>query len=705
MGLVRTLRNAPATVPAFAALALLVSWAADQGGYPVTHWAPGALIVLALLGLTLVSSPPRVAELPTAVKLAIGCLAAYTVLSFLSILWAGVPGDAWDGANRTLLYLLVFTLFAGWRQRGASAALLLCGWTLALIALAAFAALHVNGSASLAGTFPGGRLIYPLGYPNGAAAQWLMAFWPALLLARSARLHWALRALLAGGAVLLGDVALLSQSRGSLYATPVMLLLAFSLLPGRVRTFAALVPIALGIGVTAPAVLRVGDHLQSGANGGAALHSATIAMFAAALLVALAVGAWAEIETRRTFSAHAAARMHRTVGGVAIATLLVVLVGGLVAAGDPIARIRSGVHTFKTGYSADSSGNRLISGLGSNRYDFYRVAVDQFDSHPIVGIGADNFAQQYLRHGRSAETPHYPHSVELRTLTETGLVGGLLGLLGSCAALTACAAAIRRAPDELARVVAAAALSGFAYWVAHGSVDWFWEFAGLGAPAFALLGIGCSLAGSEQESSLAGSEHEGSLAGSERESSPAGLGKKMVLRARATRTRDARARSTYFWKASLRASLVIVALAAAGSLLAPWLAQRQLQHAARVWPRAPLTAYAELQSAAALDPLSSSAQLTAGSIALRFNDFARADHQFALALRRTPDDAYATLERGAIASQLGARSRALRLLRRAVVLNPRDPLARQALARVEHGARVDVTALNRSILLKAQQLS
>ena len=66
-------------------------------------------------------------------KIALGCLAAYTALSFLSILWAAVPGDAWEGANRTLLYLLVFALFALWRQRGASAALLLGAWTLAMI--------------------------------------------------------------------------------------------------------------------------------------------------------------------------------------------------------------------------------------------------------------------------------------------------------------------------------------------------------------------------------------------------------------------------------------------------------------------------------------------------------------------------------------------------------------------------------------------
>ena len=71
-----------------------------------------------------------------------------------------------------------------------------------------------------------------------------------------------------------------------------------------------------------------------------------------------------------------------------------------------------------------------MSGLGSNRYDFYRVSLDEFTAHPVGGIGADNFQQQYLRHGRSSETPRYPHSVELRTLAQTGIVGALLAIVG-----------------------------------------------------------------------------------------------------------------------------------------------------------------------------------------------------------------------------------------------------------------------------------
>jgi hypothetical protein len=302
--LTASLREAPATVPALAAIALFVVWATDQAGYPVTHWAPGALVVLALLAIALACVRLRAADVPVPVWITLGALAAYTALSFLSILWAAVPGEAWEGANRTLLYLAVFALFACWRQRGPSAALALGAWTLALVALAAFVALHVDaaGGASLRTLLPAGRLEYPSGYANADAAQWLMAFWPALLLARARNLPWALRGVLAGGAVLLAEVALLSQSRGSLYATPVMLVLVFALLPGRVRTFAVLVPVAAGIAAAAPAVLRVGDHLQHEAVVPANVHSATVAMFAAALAVALVVALGARPRARRRWS-------------------------------------------------------------------------------------------------------------------------------------------------------------------------------------------------------------------------------------------------------------------------------------------------------------------------------------------------------------------------------------------------------------------
>jgi hypothetical protein len=359
------------------------------------------------------------------------------------------------------------------------------------------------------------------------------------------------------------------------------------------------------------------------------------------------------------------------VGALAIATLIVLLAGAWVAAGDPVARVRHGWNTFKRGYAANAtSGSRLTSGLGSNRYDFFRVALNEFVAHPLVGIGADNFQQQYLQHGRSDETPHYPHSVELRTLTQTGLAGGFLALVGLGAALLAGWRALRGA-DQLVCAVAAAALGGFVYWIVHGSFDWFWEFAGLGATAFALLGLACALA--------------------PRTTPPHG-------------TSASTGRRLWHRRPLALAVVLLGALAAAASLAAPWLSQLEVQSAGRIWAKAPRAAYARLSDAARLNPLSDEAYLLAGSIALRFGDLARADNEFRLALGRTPSDAYATLERGAIASSRGERRVALVLLGRAVHLNPRDQLAREALLLVREGRRLSLGGLNRAILSKAQHL-
>jgi tetratricopeptide (TPR) repeat protein/predicted secreted protein len=683
--LAASLRRSPTAVPALGALVVFVVWASDQGGYPLTHWAPGALVVIALLVIALASAGARAAEMPRTVKLALVALAAFTALSYLSILWARVPGDAWEGANRTLLYLAVFALFACWRLDSLAAAVLLAAWTFAMIALAVFVLLHVDAAthASLQRAIPEARLVYPSDYVNSASAQWLMAFWPALLLARSPRLPVYVRGALAGGAVILAQVALLSLSRGALYSSVLMLVIVFAVFPERVRTFALLVPVAAGIAASAPSVLRVGEDAPHEIVRAGDVHSAVVAVLAAGAATAVAVALLAALELRWPRSAHARVRARSAVAAAAIATLVAVLAGGWVAAGDPLHRAEHAWDTFKSpkGYGANGSGNRLVSGFGSSRYDFYRVALDEFVDHPVAGIGADNFQQQYLAHGRSGATPHYPHSVEMRTLSQTGLIGSALALAGFAAALAAAFAAgiakRARLRDPLAAAVASAALSGFLYWAVHGSVDWLWEFAGLGAPAFALLGLACATRPATALETEAGAS------------------------APLPPTR----RSPRAARGAAQVAAAALVLGACASLLAPWLSQLKVQHAARIWARAPRRALSELSSAADWNPLSDEANLVSGSIALRFGDLALADHEFALALRRDHDGAYATLERGAIASARGEQAQAIVLLTRALKLYPRSELTQLALKTVRSGERIDLEKLNRTILREGQQLS
>jgi O-antigen ligase len=678
--LLGTLKDDPSALPALGAVALLIAWAANQAGYPQTHWAPGGIILLALLVIAVGATGLRVTSIPWPVRIAIAALAAYTAWSFLSILWANVPGDAWEGADRTLVYLIVFALFASFGRTGASAALLLCVWTLAMAGLAVYTVLRVDAASGSAAAvqqlMPEGRLTAPAGYVNANAALWMMAFYPAWLMAGSRRLPALLRGLLAGGAAVLAAVALYSQSRGAVYSIPIMLVLIFALFPGRVRNLITLIPIGLGVGACVPAVLHLAKGLESGGSAASAAHSATLSVLLAALVVTVVSTLLATLEARWPAALAVRARTRRGVGLAAGIAALVLVVSALVAVGRPVGRVEHAWNTFTSlkGYAANASGqSRLTGGFGSNRYDFYRVAWHEFLAHPLTGIGADNFAEQYLRSGHSQETPRYPHSVEMRTLAETGLIGALIALCGLIGSLIASSRALRRT-DPLAKAVAAAAVAGFAYWAIHGSFDWFFEYAGLGAAAFALLGLSCSLC-------------RGKVTERSRQDS------------RGSQPRDGRV-LVRIGTIALGAALIGAAVV---SLALPWLSRMEVQSAARTWPTATASAYADLDEAAALNPLSDEPYLVAGSIALRRNELRRADREFELALRRTPGDVYATLERGTIASTVGQRGAALVLLARASRLAPRDGLITQALAIARRGKRVSVRRLNQLILHEAQQ--
>ena len=668
------LQDAPVTLLLFGGVAVLAVLAASSAGYPVTAWGPGGLVLLGLLLLALILLPHQLQAVPRATLLAGGLLLGYVLWSYASILWADDQGAAWTGANRTLVYLLAFGLFGLWPQRGRTGAAVLGAWVLALagIAVVELVRLHGTGDASL---FIDGRLDAPAGYPNANAALFLMACWPAVILSGSREVAPWLRGLFAGAAVLLADVALLSQSRGAILTLPVMVLVALLVAPRPVRTLLALAPIAVAVGAGAKTLLDVRDKVVAGPRHwhDGYLSSAPELIAIASVVCAVAVALWAFADRRRWFAGGSASAPHdatdaapagapprwRTAVAVlfaAVAVFLLVNPGG--------ARDRAW-HSFKKPQPAAGTPGRLGTGLGSNRYDFYRVALNVFADHPLAGAGVDNFAADYLRHGRSNESPRYPHSIELRTLAETGIVGALLlfGALG--VALAAGTRAAWRAPP-LRGVVAGAATLGAAYWVIHGSLDWFFEFGGLGAAAFALLGLACAC----------------------------GDAPELWHRARSPLNRVVTV---------VAGAIVAVAIGAVVAL--PWLSERDVVAAARTWPGDAAKAYARLDRAAGLDPLSDRPYLVEGSIAGRRGELARARTAFLAALDRVPRGSYANLQLGAIAAEQGNRPEALRRLRRAAALAPRDPVIAAALRRVQDRRELTVALVNAALLGRADSTS
>ena len=655
-----TLAGSPAFIPCLIGILLVAALGALEGGYFPTTWYPAALFVLALLALSL-AIVREATRPPAAVLAAVALLFLYALWSYASIAWADDQGTAVDGAGRALMYALIFGLFALRPIAGGPALALLGAYGLAVGGIGIVELVRIDAAADPAGYFLDKRLAQPLGYHNGDVAFWFSGFWPCAFLASRREVAPLLRALLLACAGTLLGLALLGQSRGWFFSLPVAAVAFVALVPGRGRAVGVLAALAAaGLAIREP-LLRVHDKFVTGSGLAPLVDDAARAIALAALCLA-AVGLVAALLDRRITPTPRAARL-ASAGVVALAGLAVAAGAAALIAKEahPIDSLRDSWREFKTGDLPQTGEPRFTSSLGSGRYDIWRVAWQRFREEPLTGIGADNFQQDYLQRARTLERPRYPHSLELRILSQTGLVGGLLLLLAFAATGVAAARARLRGPP-LTRVAVGGALAVTVYWLVHGSVDWFWEVPALGGAAFAFLGLAA-----------------GSAPRAER-TAGAGL------------------------PAAVRIALWGAAAAAAAALALPWLAERDVGRAADVWPRSPDAAFQRLDRAKALNPLASRPYLYEGAIALRLGRVRQARDSFREALERNPRDWYGTLELGAIASVEGDQRTARRLLARASRLLPRDEATRAAIRRVRSGKAVDVRGLSRQLREDARKL-
>lgn len=652
------LAESPALVPALIATALLVVLGATEAGFYPTSWMPAGLFLIALTAIAAIAlAPPR--GVPRASLLALALLGAYAVWTFLSITWADQQAIAWEGANRTAIYLLIFALFTLWPvgERGARIVIGLFGIGVAAVGLVEL--LRANGSSEPLGYFIGLRLAEPAGYINANVALWTLGLLACLFTAASRETLLWLRPLFLAGAGVLASLAVLGQSRGWALALPAALVLFVLITPGRVRLLVAIGAVTLTTLAQRNRLLAVHDDFEPGLLD-SLLGDATAGILLGAAVLGLVGFAWGIADRRVDLPGRILRRL-----GQGVAVLAVVAVAGgaaLAVSGDALDGVGDRWEEFKEGGGPESGKSRFASG-GSNRWDFWTVAWELFEEEPVHGIGVENFQVEYLRRGTSEERPQFPHSLELGVLSQTGLVGSVL-LAG--ALLMALVAALRvRAGPRGRRAVAGAAVGIAAYWLLHASVDWFWEFPALTGPAIAMLGLAGAVA----------PRHEPAAEKAGR------AGRLRLL-------------------AAVAASLAAAALAL--SIALPWASELLVREASGNWTDDPQAAFDQLDTAASLNPLSNVPQLTAASIALEIDDVPLARAEFAEALEHDPETAYALMELGAIAAERGEGPQAIRLLRRALALTPRDEILRQTLRDVRAGRGVSVEALNAQIRERAR---
>ena len=289
-----------------------------------------------------------------------------------------------------------------------------------------------------------------------------------------------------GGMVILTGLGLLTQSRSwgiGLIATAVLLLVA---VPGRPRRAAAVVFVSLWVALIYPSLANVWRHPTStGAATNATTHDAAVAIVIAACAAGLVWGT--AVWTLERLAPRGSSRRKKVArvgaGGLAAIVLLALLAVG-VNAGAITHRIRSQYNAF-VHLSPTSAGTRLLSG-GGDRYDYWRVAVLEFRSAPLRGVGAGNYQPGYYLHRHTSEEIRQPHSLELQTLAELGLVGAVMlaaFLLAVATGFVRTARAGRR--SRTARAVAVAGGGTFVAWLTQTSADWLHLLPGLTAIALA----------------------------------------------------------------------------------------------------------------------------------------------------------------------------------------------------------------------------
>ena len=676
-------RRFPAgVVPGLVAVGLLIVWAVHEGGFFPDTWYWGALATLALLTVTVLSLGLRLGTIPPTVRAALVFLGLYVMWSYLSITWAQYPGAALEGSNRTLLYWLVFALFAvvPWTVEAALAAM--AAFVLAVGTVAVVIMIRLATGDHIVGLFIFGRLATPTGYYNASAALFTMSAVVAVALAARRELPVPLRAVLLAIACAGLQLALIGQSRGWLFTLPLVALAAVAVLSDRLRlVVAATAPIV----ATLVAVHRLLDVYRVSANGnlvGRAFRDAAMRAGRTSLVLCAAVllvGALMALADGRLPPLTLSGARRRALG---LAVAAVVVVGGSVGAtvathGRPfhfVAREWDGFSHVPTGPAPSSN----FTQVGSGRYDFWRVALDAVLAHPIGGLGQDNFADYYMRRRRTAEQPEWTHSLEMRLLAHTGFVGFALFAIFLASALVAALAARRRA-RALGRAVVGAALLPLAVWTIHGSVDWFWEFPALSGPALGFLGMATRLGWPALGAlgTATGAEGPG-LGALGTATGTGGPGPSEAARSEAV----ARAPRTRVARIALAAGGVLAVGAAALALGIPYLAVRETAQASAISASDPAAALRDLARAARLNPLSVDPALDGGVLALRIGRYGEAEQRFRQAITREPGGWEAWLGDGLAASALGNRSRARHDFLVSRSINGLQRVTSQALARL-----------------------
>jgi O-Antigen ligase len=463
----------------------------NAGGYFPS--APGFVaIVLAqalVLRTTLGERPFEGFSRALAVPLA--ALTLYAAWQLASALWSHATARTLDGYDRTLLYILALTLFGSLRYTRTRASWLIRALVvgLAAVCLAGLISRLLPHTWPTAGQFFAERLNYPLTYWNAEGMIAAMALILGFHLTADPAEHWGVRVGAAALAPAAGATLLLTFSRGSVGVT-VIGLLAYCLLT-RLHTL----PTALlaVVPATAVAIRSAWD-----ATALATIHSTGPQAISQGHHVAVVVGVCmavaaalrlALVPLDRRIARSAAVRMPpprrvRVGMGAGAAVLVLIVALALGAAGEARREYDKFVGGTKEAHVIKTR-ERLTDPANNGRLPLWRAALDIYDAHTLHGTGAGTYQQLYPQYRTEQAYVTDAHSLYLQSLSELGFVGGALIALVVGGILFGLAARIRGPSRGIYAALFAVALA----WALHGAFDWDWQMPAVTLPVFVLAGL------------------------------------------------------------------------------------------------------------------------------------------------------------------------------------------------------------------------
>lgn len=472
----------------------LVWLALEGGGYgEVARHAAGAVIWLFLFGLLL----RRGGTLPVRgpVLVVAGAIAAFALVTGLSLFWTESTGRTWDEVTRVLTYLGLFLAGATVASSPRRREQLLEGLTLGVVAVVVLALLsriepglfHEQTLQQSAPEFRP-RLAFPFDYWNALGSFAAMA---TVLLVHAASRDDRSRHYRAAAAALLPAMGLalyLSFSRGSVVAAVLGCAVILWLSPRRLAAGGTMAIAAVGTAALA-LLVRSYPELNDGLIEGSAARSQGHRVLVAVLLVgavAFAARLWAQRSPLPARVVSALTPHRRKLGIAAAVVALAALALATPALVDRVGEFDDPVVTGTTATASQQS--RLTSGSANGRYQLWSSAWDAWESRPVAGRGAGTYEFWWRRHAEIDAPSRDAHSLAFDVLAELGTLG-VLALTALFGTVLWFASAAVRAASGAARASLVAVVAAGATWTLGAAVDWLWEFAAIGAVFFVLASL------------------------------------------------------------------------------------------------------------------------------------------------------------------------------------------------------------------------